>query len=161
MALFALLLAVPFAAQQAGAPPQRPGGPPPAQQQVRARVHQAEPGTAQWRHERRLSAQSMVQADNQYRWRMARLERMRELYQGQNRADRLAELDRMRDRVRDQYRARLDDCRAVLGDRDPDRLMDRLQDRLQDRDLDRLPDRDRDRLRDPELHRTLDDQPRD
>lgn len=130
---------------RAGTPPQG-AGQSQAQhaQQGQAReaaAHRAGParGSAQWRTMRHGAAQEMVRAEHEYRWRLARIERMREVYRQMGRTDRLAELDRLQTRAQDRYRDRTNDCQLDLGDRDYDRLRQRIhdQDLLHDRDRDR------------------------
>ena len=135
--------------------------PPPAQSQARVqtreashfRVITAPRNSSKWHAQRQDVVRTMVQHEHTYRLRLARIERMQELYRGRGRMDRVRELDRLRTQLRETNRLRNQDCRAVLGEGDYLRLQERIGEHTRLRDRDRLLDKDRIQLRDQDRDR--------
>lgn len=152
-----------MAAPQSGAQARpRPGTPPPitggqpVQQQTQQRTQQRggpQDGkqvrwTVESRNRWRQAVQSVVRAERSHRWRMARLERIREVYAEQGRQERVRELEQLRERLQLRHQERLETCRAELGEGDYQELRQRIAQRERDRDRERSGLQEQDRLRD-------------
>lgn len=133
--------------------PARPGGPPvpaPSQQRVRERAVEAgAPRTRAPSLRRREAVQTMLQAEEHFRSRLARMNRMEQLFRQQGRMERVQQLEPLRARVQALHQVRVQDCRSALGEGDYLRLRDRIQQHDTDRRLQQDRDRDRDRTRTP------------
>lgn len=110
-----------------------------------ARRQQQDPNfAARWQ----TASRNMLRYEHEHRLRVARLDRIEDVYRAAGNTERIRAVEQLRQRLTTRHQERMQECRDALGDGDYDRIRERIAEhdrlRLQDRD------RDRDRLGQPE-----------